>query len=122
MYSSFGKMVRKLMIDNDETLVDLATVLGGVSTAFVSAVLTGKKAVPEHWVSAICEHYHLDHKEQNALYSAYLSQRSYVKIDLASIPAENRTVAVQFQRKLPGLSEEALASILAILEGDDNGL
>ena len=37
-YTNFGKMIRKLMIDNEENLGTLSN-LFDVSTAFVSAVL-----------------------------------------------------------------------------------
>ena len=69
-YTKFGKAVRKFMIDKDETLGDLATLMG-VSTAFISSVLTGKKKVPEDWYGTICGHYNLNENERKNLYDAY---------------------------------------------------
>ena len=42
-YSSFGKELRKIMIDNDSRLYDLAKALG-VSSSFVSSVICGNKS------------------------------------------------------------------------------
>lgn len=41
-YTWFGKSIRKLMIDNEENLGNLAQLLG-VTNAFVSSVLIEKK-------------------------------------------------------------------------------
>ncbi len=44
-YTSFGKFLRKLMVDNDQNLQDLSE-LFGVSVPFISSVLMGKKNIP----------------------------------------------------------------------------
>ena len=120
-YTKFGKVVRKIMIDNDETLGDLATLMG-VSTAFVSSVLTGKKQVPENWYSSICDHYNLDENEKITLYDAYCDTKTNIKIDMSKMSLANKKLTLQFQRKLPGLSEEDLNSLRKIFGDDSNGL
>lgn len=45
MLTGIGKFLRKLRIDNEEILKDMADALG-VSSAFLSAVENGRKKMP----------------------------------------------------------------------------
>lgn len=113
-YTKFGKIVRKLMIDNDENLGDVA-VLMGVSTAFVSSVLTGKKNIPETWYNTICERYLLDEKSKEELYNAYCEEKNSVRIDVENKPLESKKLAIQFQRSFPSLTNDELQEIWNII-------
>lgn len=117
-YTRFGKSIRKLMIDNEENLGDLAQLLG-VTTAFVSSVLIGKKPVPEEWYNKLSEHYGLDDLAKNDLYDAYCETKNTVKLDVSNVETGKKRLALQFQRRLPELSEEELKSIFDIL-GEDS--
>lgn len=118
-YTNFGKMIRKLMIDNEENLGTLSN-LFDVSTAFVSAVLIGNKSVPEEWYNILCDHYALDEKEKENLYEAYCETKKTIKLDLSQVQTDKKRLALQFQRKLPSLSQDELQSIFDILGEDDN--
>lgn len=50
--TDFGKTVRKARLDVNETLSTMAESLG-VSPAFLSAMETGRKNIPEDWVKKI---------------------------------------------------------------------
>ena len=114
-YTRFGKIIRKLMIDRDENLGTLANMFD-VSTAFVSSVLVGNKPVPEEWFEKVSDHYELTDDERNGLYDAYCETKKTIKLDISSIDTGKKKLALQFQRKLPGLSDEELKSIFKILE------
>ena len=47
MITNFGKFLRKLRIDNNEFLKDMAARLG-VTVAYLSAIEHGKRDVPDH--------------------------------------------------------------------------
>lgn len=113
-YTKFGKIVRKLMIDNDNNLGDVAMLMG-VSSAFVSSVLTGKKNIPESWYNTICTNYSLDDKSKEELYNAYCEEKNSVCIDVEDMPLESKKLAIQFQRSFPTLSEEKLQEIWVII-------
>lgn len=113
-YTNFGKIVRKLMIDNDENLGDVAALMG-VSSAFVSSVLTGKKNIPENWYNTLCDHYSLDEKTKEELYNTYCEEKNSVRIDVENTSLESKKLAIQFQRSFPTLSEEELHEIWEIL-------
>lgn len=116
-YTKFGKMVRKEMIDHDENLLSVAQLLG-VTTSFVSAVLTGAKSVPDNWVNELANHYNLVDLKYNELYDAYCEDKKNVRIDIENIPLAQKKLAVQFQRKLPELDEDEIQSIFNILKED----
>ena len=117
-YTNFGKIIRKQMIDKEENLNDLAS-LFNVTSAFVSAVLIGKKTVPDDWYNQLCSHYNLENDEKKELYEAYCDTKNSVKLDVANYNTEKKKLALQFQRKLPELSEEEIESIFDILGEDD---
>ena len=116
-YTNFGKTIRKHMIDNDENLCSLANMFD-VTTAFVSAVLLGKKPAPEEWYNILCEHYNLSEEERKKFYDEYCDTKKTVKIDVSNADSYRKKLAIQFQRKLSGLSEEELNNIMYII-GDD---
>ena len=118
-YTNFGKKIRKYMIDKDENLGTLAEMFD-VSTAFVSSVLIGKKPVPEEWYSKLCDHYNLNEEERNILYDDYCDTKNTIKLDVSQVDTGKKKLALQFQRKLPELSEEEWKSISEILGEEDN--
>lgn len=113
-YSKFGKVIRKMMIDNDENLGDIASVMG-VSTAFVSSVLTGKKNIPDNWYDDISNHYNLDDESRRKLYDAFCECKNAIKIDVEDKPMESKRLVIQFQRTLPSLSEEEIQQLWDII-------
>ncbi len=118
-YTRFGKFIRKLMVDNDETLKDLAELLD-VSTAFVSSVLIGKKPVPKNWLESLSDHYNLDDEKINELSDAYDESKNAIKIDVSDCEVGKKKLALQFQRRLSSLSEEEVKSLLDILGKEGN--
>ncbi len=116
-YTKFGKIVRKEMIDHDENLLSIAQLLG-VTTSFVSAVLTGAKSVPDNWIDALSKHYGLKDAKYDEFYSAYCEDKKNVRIDVENVPLTQKKLALQFQRKLPELDEDEIQSIFDILKED----
>ena len=116
-YTKFAKTVRKLMIDADENLSDLAK-LFDVSIAYVSSVFTGKKTIPEKWVDLIINHYELNETRREALIKDYSESKDVLRIDISEMNSANKTLAVQFQRKLDNLSAEDIEKLKEILKED----
>ena len=116
-YTKFGKIIRKEMIDHDENLLSIAQLLG-VTTSFVSAVLTGGKSVPDNWVYELSKHYDLKGSKYDELYDAYCEDKKNVRIDVENVPLTQKKLVLQFQRKLPELDEDEIQSIFDILMED----
>lgn len=113
-YTSFGKFLRKLMIDSDQNLQDLAE-LFGVSVPFVSSVLMGKKNVPTKWIDIIIEYYDLTDEQIKELNENFDMSKSTIKIDLINCTSEQKNIAINFQRKLNNLSDKELKILKEIL-------
>ena len=58
MLTSLGRFLRKLRIDRNELLKDMAAKLD-ISVSFLSAVENGKKHMPASWNKQICDLYDL---------------------------------------------------------------
>ena len=69
MLTEFGKALRKIRIDRQQLLKDMANKLG-VSSAYLSAVENGKRRMPQDWVSKIASIYSLDSDAQADLQNA----------------------------------------------------
>ena len=113
-YTKYAEFLRVLRIKNHENMGDTAKLLG-VKVAFVSAVETGKKNVPEEWVDKIVEHYNLNSQQKAELIQAIEDSKTTSKINLVSAPMFKREVALQFQRSFDEIDEETAKKILELL-------
>lgn len=117
-YSKYGEFMRILRIKNREVMADTANLLG-VKLPFVSAVESGKKNVPEEWISVLVERYGLNDAEQAELREAVENSKTQMKINLVAATNTQRRLAVQFQRSFEKLDDETAAEILSLLNKED---
>lgn len=110
MLTEFGKFLRKLRLDHQELLKDMALRLD-VSAAFLSSVETGKKSVPPKMKTDIISLYGLNsHQLQEMEKTIERSVRS-VSIDLSQTSSEHRELAVALARKFSSLDPQTLDQI-----------
>jgi len=114
-YTEFGEFFRILRIKNHEVLADAKEFLG-VSTAFISSVECGKKAIPADWFEKITNHYKLSVEKQTKLKEAIDNSKKSIRIDLATANSLQKQVALQFQRSFDEDDEETLKEIQKVLE------
>ena len=114
MLTSIGKFLRKVRIDNNEILLNMANKLG-VSSSFLSAVENGKKKIPADWNIRICELYGLDEIQCENLDQAIAETEQSYEIDLSGVSQSNREVAVSFARKFASMDESQIEQIKKIL-------
>ncbi len=111
MLTNFGKALRKIRIDHDELLRDMAVALG-VSSAYLSAVETGKRRIPDDWVDKISLRYHLTPNEHAELLKAAEESAQEVRIPLQDASDAKRGAVLTFARALDHLSDEELKRIM----------
>ncbi len=115
----FGKELRKLRIDRDMRLYDLAQALG-ISAAMISAIETGRKPIPDRFVLDVSRAMDLKTDEIRALRSAKEKTLKEVRVDHLS--AERREIVAAFARSLNDLSPELLErirkNVLKSIEGE----
>ncbi len=117
MLTTVGRFLRKLRIDNDEILKDMADKLN-VTASFLSAVENGKKHMPSDWNAKICKIYSLNLEQQQDFAAAIAETEDCILMNLQGAPDENRKLAVSFARKFNDFDESQIDAIKHILQGD----
>lgn len=115
MLTEFGKALRKIRIDRQQLLKDMADNLG-VSSAYLSAVETGKRRIPQDWVSKIATIYSLDSDSKANLQKAADNSVFDVTISLVNASEEKRNAVLSFARALDGLNDEDLRKIMSSMK------
>lgn len=114
MTTALGKELRKLRIDRNEKLHDMAKKIE-VSASFISAIEVGKKSPPRYFEDKIITAYDLNAEHAGRLHKAAdLSRDSFL---LAPKTPLARDTAGLLARRLESLSDQDLINIQNILEG-----
>lgn len=113
--TDFGIALRKLRLDKQELLRDMAAKLE-VSSAFLSAIENGKKKVPENFVDKICKLYGLSSIERTSLVEALEMSAREIKINLNQATPAQHEVAVSFAKALNGLTDAQVTEIMRVFE------
>ena len=120
MLTAFGKFCRKLRIEHEENLKDMAEKLG-VTAAYLSAVEVGKRNIPAEWFNAISNIYELSANEQQDLQEAIDSSVKQIKIDLDNYSERQKQTAAMFARKLSTLNDNELEKLFKIFDKSKMG-
>lgn len=113
--TEFGKALRKIRIDRQELLKDMAEALG-VSSAYLSAVETGKRRIPTGWVKEIQTKYVLGEDECRGLEQAADCSVTDVTIQLDGASQAKRNAVLSFAKAIDGLSDEELTKIMCAMK------
>lgn len=114
--TEFGKQLRKVRIDNDERMIDMASKLK-VSAAFLSAIETGRKPVPPRLIDALQRIYRLSNTETTALMESVAKGRNEFTFQLnISAPLSHRMAAVALARRFPSMTDDEIERVKQALE------
>lgn len=113
MLTDFGKALRKMRIDHNEFLKDMATKLG-VTVAYLSAVENGKREVPDEWLEKLSKQYSLGTEERKKIQEYAYENKQSLKINLLGIEREEKELALAFARSFKDLSDEDKATMQKI--------
>lgn len=115
MLSPFGKFVRRLRIDRGVKLKDMADSIG-VSSAFLSAVETGNRPIPDTVVSGVRDYFCLIGEQLQELQSVVELSRTDFKISLPRDADDvSRNLIAAFARRFDELDVDKKEQILALL-------
>ncbi len=115
MLTPFGKAVRMLRIEKGVRLKDMAEKLK-VTSAYVSGLETGKKAVPPKLVVNIAKYFELGEEQQEKLESLAADTRKNLKLSLNNTNKGQRELATTFARRFDELSQEDIDKMMTILK------
>ncbi|MCU7963835.1 helix-turn-helix domain-containing protein [Shewanella sp. SM101] len=114
--TALGRLLRKLRIDRGMIMKDLAEVLG-VSSAYLSAIELGKKAVTDKNILRMIEYFDLNPEDSAELRHAAKTSQPSIKIELKDSSIEQRELAVSFARNYQNISPEDQRKLMELLEG-----
>ena len=114
MTTSIGTFLRRLRIEKNEILKDMAENLG-VSSAFLSAVENGKKKFPETWTKKLQEIYALSPEKVDELKDAVMKSAPVVETNIEGASEPARQLAVTFARNFDSIDDEMREKIMKIL-------
>ena len=112
----FGKAVRRLRLERDEMLKDMADKLG-MSSAYLFAIELGRKNVPDSMINKLVVKYSLKKSQLNEL--RRLVDESRPQYKLSKIKKESRELVASFARKFNELNQEQITKILKLLNKGD---
>jgi transcriptional regulator with XRE-family HTH domain len=114
MLTPFGKELRRLRIDREMKLGEMANLVR-VSAAFLSAVETGKKSVPESMITELATKLKLKPEQAARLRKAAAASVVSIRIELRESDAQARELALGFARRFPDLTEKQKRALQAVL-------
>lgn len=106
--TAFGIEVRKLRLDKRMRLLDLAEKLDK-SAAFVSAIETGRKPIPDNFVREVAHAMDLSTEELARLRKAADRTRKYLTIE--RLPENKREIVAAFARTVDRMTADELADL-----------
>lgn len=110
MLTNFGKTLRKIRIDHDELLKDMAARLN-VTVAYLSAVENGNREVPDSWIETLADSYNLSSEEKKELQRYAYEDKDSLKINLQGIAVQEKELALAFARSLKSLSDDEMKTL-----------
>lgn len=114
--TEFGKQLRKIRIDHNERMIDMASKLQ-VSPAFLSAIETGRKPVPPRLIDALQRIYALPPKDVTPLMESIARARNEFTFQLnVSAPLSHRMAAVALARRFPSMTDDEIERVKKALE------
>ena len=118
MITSYGKILRKIRIDRNERLKDMAVKLG-ITSAYLSSIENGKRQIPQGMTTSVAENYQLNHAIITELEKAEEDTRTNIQISFADANANQKATVLKLARQFSNLSDEQLAEIRKILSRKD---
>jgi len=116
MLTEFGKFLRRLRIDCEELLKDMADKLG-VTSSYLSAVETSKRNIPDDWVEKISNLYKLDTFDREALQNTADNSVKTITMNISKMPKKKKETAILFARRFEEVivDDSAIEAIRKIL-------
>lgn len=112
--TKFGIFVRKLRLDKGIRLRDMAKDLG-ISPAYLSAMETGHKDIPQSLADKVSSVYNLSIEQTKELKHSIILSKQKICITTGQIVWKNEIVS-KLKEKLDTLSEEQQFKIIEVLE------
>jgi len=112
--TEFGKILRKIRIDHNEVLLNMARKLE-VTASYLSAVENGKRNIPTAWLNLLPQIYSLPTQSAEELRQTATAQMKSIKLDLDHVNKKRRDVALAFAQQINELDDIVLEQLKTII-------
>lgn len=116
MATELGKFLKKLRIDRDELMKDMATKTG-IASSTLSSIEMGRRNPPKGFVEKLTTEYKITGSQLEDLKIAVLQSRREIPMKLSNMTDGDKSLAISFARKFENLSQEDKNRIQRILNG-----
>lgn len=117
MATELGKFLRKLRIDRDELLKDMASRIG-IASSTLSSIETGRRNPSRDFEEKLISEYEIVGSQLDQLKSVMLQSRNEISIKLSDMSTDDQCLAASFARKFENLSQDDKDRIRRILNED----
>ena len=118
MITLYGKILRKIRIDHDELLKDMASKLN-ITSAYLSSIENGKRAIPINMTNNIAKLYCLNSEMLGMLEKAEDDSRTKIEFDFSTTSNNKKNTVLALARQFDDISDEQLEQIRNILRKKD---
>lgn len=115
-----GRFLRKLRLDENEVLFDMAKKLE-CSSAFISAIELGKRPIPYDLQQKIIIIYSLSENQQKDFQRAIDQSAKSVTIGFDELSDNSKELALVFARRLRTMEDTEAAKLLNLLNNQNKG-
>ena len=115
MATTYGKVLRRIRIDRDELLKNMAEKLK-MTSAYLSSIENGKRQIPNNMTRSIVDIYELDKNQMDELYNAEAHVRTNIDINLEEASSSQKATVLALARQFENLTDEQLKDIQVILK------
>lgn len=118
MPTAYGKELRKLRIDEDETIQQMAEKLN-ISISYLSSIESGNRKIPNDLTEKIIEKYSLNKERSEILWQAEVESSNEIFFDLSKMSLDQRKLAFVLSRELDDISDEECLKIIGKLKNHE---
>ncbi len=115
-----GRFLRKLRLDNNEVLFDMAKKLE-CSSAFISAIELGKRPIPYDLQQKLIKIYNLSEDQQKDFQRAIDQSAKSVTIGFDELSDNSKELALVFARRLRTMEDTEAEKLLNLLNNQNKG-
>ncbi|MCR4649398.1 MAG: helix-turn-helix domain-containing protein [Lachnospiraceae bacterium] len=120
MLTTLGKFLRRLRLDRDEILKDMAEKLS-VTSSFLSSIENGKKKMPNTVKDKLLKCYTLSESELEEFEKALLESNDTVEINIADTTSQKKDLAIAFARSFDNLNDDDIRIFTEFLSKRQHG-
>lgn len=117
MATELGRYLRRLRIDNDELLKQMAVRLE-VASSTLSSIESGRRTPPRGFIERLVNEYRISGDSARDLQDALLKSREEIPLRIKELSSNDQNLAVAFARKFSSLSDDQKDRLRRILEED----